>query len=197
MYEVEYADGHKASMAANTIAINMFAQVDEDGNRHVLFDEISDHSSDESAVKQADAFITNKSGTKRRQETTRGWELLVRWKYGATSWVPLKDMKENYPVQTCEYSIPVRIHEERAFAWWTPYVIKKRNCIIAKVKSKYWVKTHKFGIKVPKSVEQAVQFDKENGNTLWWDAICQEMKTIRIAFEIFEGEVKDIPIGYK
>ena len=64
MYEVEYADGHKESMAANTIAINMFAQVDEDGNRHVLFDEITDHSSDESAVKQANAIITNKSGTK-------------------------------------------------------------------------------------------------------------------------------------
>ena len=43
MYEVEYADGHKVSMAENTIAINMFAQVDEDGNRHVLFDEITDH----------------------------------------------------------------------------------------------------------------------------------------------------------
>ena len=94
-------------------------------------------------------------------------------------------MKESYPVQTCEYSILVHIHEEPAFAWWTPYVIKKRNRIIAKVKSKYWLKTHKFGIKVPKSVEQAVQFDKENGNTLWWDAICQEMKNVRIAFGVF------------
>ena len=97
----------------------MFAQVDEYGNRHVLFDEITDHRSDESAVKQADAFIIDKSGTKRRRETTKGWELLARWKDGATSWVPLKDMKENYPVQSCEYSIPVRIHEEPAFTWWT------------------------------------------------------------------------------
>ena len=47
MYEVEYADGHKASMAANTIAINMFAQLDKDGTRHVLFDEITDNRSDE------------------------------------------------------------------------------------------------------------------------------------------------------
>ena len=121
MYEVEYADSHKASMAENTIAINMFAQVDKDGNMHVLFDEITDHRLDESAVKQADAFITNKIGTKRRRETTKGWELLVRWKDGATSWVPLKDIKESYPVQTCEYSILIRIHEEPAFVWWTPY----------------------------------------------------------------------------
>ena len=65
-------------------------------------------------MKQAYAFITNKSGTKRRRETTKGWELLVRWKDGTTSWFPLKDMKESYPVKTCEYSILVRIHEEPA-----------------------------------------------------------------------------------
>ena len=38
MYEVEYLDGFTTSMAANSIAENMFAQVDEEGNRHVLFD---------------------------------------------------------------------------------------------------------------------------------------------------------------
>jgi hypothetical protein len=40
MYEVEYPDGHKASLAANAIAENMFALVDDEGNRHVLFEEI-------------------------------------------------------------------------------------------------------------------------------------------------------------
>ena len=40
MYEVEYLYGFTTSMAANSIAENMFAQVDEEGNRHVLFNEI-------------------------------------------------------------------------------------------------------------------------------------------------------------
>ena len=35
VYEVEYADGHKAALAANAIAENMFAQVDDESNRHV------------------------------------------------------------------------------------------------------------------------------------------------------------------
>ena len=39
MYEVEYQDGAKASLAANYIAENLFAQVDQEGNRHVLLDE--------------------------------------------------------------------------------------------------------------------------------------------------------------
>ena len=33
VYEVEYLDGHRASLSANTIAENIFSQVDEEGNR--------------------------------------------------------------------------------------------------------------------------------------------------------------------
>ena len=40
MYEVEFADGEKASLAANYIAENLFAQVDDEGNRQVLMNEI-------------------------------------------------------------------------------------------------------------------------------------------------------------
>ena len=43
MYKVEYQDGAKASLAANFIAENMFAQVDQEGNCHILLDEIIDY----------------------------------------------------------------------------------------------------------------------------------------------------------
>ena len=197
MYEVEYSDGHKASMAANAIALSMFAQVDEEGNRHVLFQEIVDYRTNGKEVKQQDAFISNKSGVKRRRETTVGWEILVSWKDGSTTWVALKDMKEAYPVQTAEYSVLAKLSKEPAFAWWVPFVLKKRNRIISKIKSKYWIRTHKFGIRVPKSVEEAKRLDDQNGDTLWWDAICKEMKNVRIAFELFEGCEADIPPGYQ
>ena len=45
-YEAEYSDGHKASMAAKVVAMNLFAQVDSEGNRHALFDEIDDRRTD-------------------------------------------------------------------------------------------------------------------------------------------------------
>ena len=73
-------------------------------------------------------------------------------------------------------------------------VIKKRATILSKVKSKYWQRTHKYGIEIPKSISHAKQLDAKNNNTLWWDAICDEMATIRVAFEeIVEG---GIPRGY-
>ena len=41
------------------------------------------------------------------------------------------------------------------------------------------------GIKVPRNVKEALQFDKENGNTLWADAIKKEMDAL-IAMDTFE-----------
>jgi hypothetical protein len=90
MCQVECSDGHKASLAANAIAENMFAQVDDEGNRHVLFKEIADHRTDGTEVKQQDAFVTACTDTKRRRETTKGHEILVQWKDGSTTWVALK-----------------------------------------------------------------------------------------------------------
>ena len=160
-------------------------------------DDIIGHRSNEHAVKQQDAFIVTKMGTKRRKETTKGWELLVRWKDGRTDWVALKDVKESYPVQVVEYTVLARISEEPVFAWWALSVLKKRNRIIAKTKSKYWLQTHKFGIEIPKSVIQARQIDAKCGNMLWWDAICKEMKNVRPAFEVFEGGTDQLPGGYQ
>lgn len=39
MFEVEYLDGQKRAITANQIADNLFAQIDDEGNRHVLLDE--------------------------------------------------------------------------------------------------------------------------------------------------------------
>jgi hypothetical protein len=36
----------------------------------------------------------------------------------------------------------------------------------------------KFGIRIPKNVKQALQFDRENGNTFWADAISKEMSAL-------------------
>ena len=166
VYEVEYADGFKAALAANEIASNLFDQVDDEGNRFVLIDSIVDHRKNSKALSKNKAFITTKSGGKHRVKTTKGWELLVQWKDGSTSWETLKDLKQSYPVQVAEYSVQHRISTEPAFAWWIGHVLKKRERIINKVKSKYWHRTHKFGIRVPKDIAEAKQLDIENKNTL-------------------------------
>ena len=56
-------------------------------------------------------------------------------------------------------------------------------------------KTHKFGVQLPKSVDEANRLDKMNGNNYWEASIAKEMKDVRVAFRILnEGET--VPIGY-
>ena len=62
MYEVEYKDGHKYSLAANMIAGNMLAQVNGGVNWHVLFQEITDQRYVGTKVKEHDAFIIMHTG---------------------------------------------------------------------------------------------------------------------------------------
>jgi hypothetical protein len=85
--------------------------------------------------------------------------MLLQWKDGSTTWATLKDVKDSYPVQAAEYAIAVGLSDQPAFSWWVPTTLKKRKQIIAKIKSKYWIRTHKFGIKIPKNVKEALAFD--------------------------------------
>ena len=159
-------------------------------------DEIIDVRTNGTQVLDDDAFFTLKNGTQRRQRTTQGWEVCVLWKDHSTTWHKLKDIKDSYPVELAEFAVENGVAHRPAFAWWVPHTLRKRDCIISKVKSKYWVRTHKYGIQIPKSVKEAIEIDQENGNTLWWDALMLEMKNVRPAFEVFDGSMDKIPIGF-
>ena len=195
-YKVEYADGQVDELTANIIAENLIAQVDEEGRRQMMLSEIIDHRVFPDAIPRSQGTYVNPYGLERRKVTTRGWELLVKWKDGSSDWIAMKDMKESYPVELAHYACIQNIEDEPAFAWWwVPYVLRKQKRILQKVKSKYWTRTHKYGIRIPKSVKEAIEIDKENGNTLWMDTIRLEMKNVRVAFEEFDGYTASL-VGY-
>lgn len=196
VYDVEFPDGSTQSYAANVIAENILSQTDVEGRSYSILDEIQNHRTDGHAVKKDDGYLTDKRGRKSKRMTTKGWFLQVLWKDRSTSWVPLKDLKESNPVQVAEYAVANKLVEEPAFNWWVPFVMRKRDRIISKIKSKYWTKTHKFGLELPKTVEQALAIDKKTGLSLWRDAIAKEMKNNSVAFEILEDGVDEL-VGYK
>ena len=194
-YEVEFADGATDVFTANLIAENIYSQVDDEGNSYSIMSEIVDHKSDGSAVHKDDGMEITKDGTSRPRRTTKGWKLLVAWKGGTSSWIPLKDLKESYPVQVAEYALANKILAEPAFNWWARHVLRKRDRIIKKVKSRYWERTHKYGVLLPKTVAEALRLDKESGTDFWQRAIEKEMKNISCAFE-FPADDK-APVGYQ
>ena len=71
IYKVEYTDRYKAYLTANSIAMNMFAQVDHEGNMHDLFDSIVSHRNDGSNIKKKDSIIKSKNGGRRRKKSNK------------------------------------------------------------------------------------------------------------------------------
>lgn len=194
-YEVEYPDGGVETLTANLLAENILAQVDEDGSKHLLIDEIIDHKREPYAISKENATRRLTSGAVRKKRTTKGWKMYVQWKDGSANWISLKEAKESYPVEVAEYAKNNGLIEEPAFDWWATHVLKKKKIILSKVKSKYWERTHKYGIRVPKNIEEAKKIDLENGDTLWMDAIRKEMADNRHAFDEHEGDPKEL-VGF-
>jgi hypothetical protein len=129
-------------------------------------------------------------------KTTKGWYLQIAWKDGTTSWEPLRDLKEAYPIEVAEYAIANKIDKQPAFAWWIPYVLSKRNRVIAAAKARREKKSLKFGIKIPHTIERALEIYRESGTNYWAKAIKKEMHHVIPVFRILDQD-ESAPIGSK
>ena len=115
---MEFHTGNEQEVTVNIIAEHILLQVNPEGQRELLLEEIIDFRRDEQvALKQSEAFEQRQhNGHQVCKKTTIEWQLLVQWKDGSTNWVELKDMKQSYPVQSAEFSVQARIDKEPAFA---------------------------------------------------------------------------------
>ena len=123
--------------------------------------------------------------------------MLVQWTDGSQSWNLLKDVKESNPLETAKYAILRGIDKEPAFVWWVKHIQWTKDRIINRVRASKQVKhCIKFGIKIPRTIDEALLFDKHISNNLWRKAIDKEMDKVRVAFQLLdEGEA--IPVGSK
>jgi hypothetical protein len=198
VYEVEFPDGQTREYAANTIAENMLSQVDSDGYSTTLMQGIVDVVKDDAvAIPKSEKWVVTARGQRRLRKSTVGWKLLVQWRDGSETWIPLKDMKESHPLETAEFAKARGIDDECAFAYWVPYTLRKRDTIISAMKSRCKQKkvSHKYGIEVPSSIEHAIKLDENNGDNYWRDALSKEMKNVGIAFEVLD-EGQNQPVGW-
>ena len=76
--------------------------------------------------------------------------------------MPLKNLKASNPIELAEYTI----------------------AILRKVRSKYWDITHKFGIRLPKTVDEALAIDKETGAFIGQAGILQKELEGEIVHEV-------------
>ena len=107
----------------------------------------------------------------------------------------MKDLKESNTVQVAEYAVTNKISEEPDFEWWVRHVLRRRDRILKKVKSRYWRKMHKFGIELPKLVKTAMEMNRKTRTDFWRLSIEKEMKNVLPSFEFCDDD--KMPIRYK
>mmetsp|Transcript_10686 Transcript_10686/g.15073 ORF Transcript_10686/g.15073 Transcript_10686/m.15073 type:complete len:195 (+) Transcript_10686:622-1206(+) len=149
IYEVMFPDGEVQQYSSNLIAKAIWSECDSGGRRHQLMDEKISHEKGQDALEPEEAYKSINGRNKKFKKTTKGWRTLILKKDGQQSWVPMKDIKDTYPLALAEYAEKVGIHEEAAFWWWIPHVKRKKSQIIAAVNRRMIKKTHKFEVEVP------------------------------------------------
>ena len=200
IYLAEFPDGHIQELSANTIVEAVYNQVDGEGFDEQIFQDIVDHRYDSSTMEESELehihLLRQDPGQGKRFCTMKGWEICVSWKDGTTSWHSMSDIKNSFPLLLAKYAVANNLSQEPAFAWWVPYTMKKSKRLIKAVKSRYSQRSHKFGIYVPRTVDEALEIDKRTNTTYWKDAIHKEMSNNRMAFQFLEDN-EQVPIGYK
>ena len=101
-------------------------------------------------------------------------------------------------METAEYAVSNNLSSKPAFTWWVPIILRKRNRLISKLKkgkTKYWQRTHRYRIELPKIIQEALEIDPKTDTTFWPDAIDKEMRNILPAFEFSDDD--EVPIGYE
>jgi hypothetical protein len=123
-------------------------------------------------------------------------EDFVEWKDGTTSWLPLADVKNAFPVHLAEFAINNKLQDFPEFSWWVNYTLKKKRSFIKSTKSTYSQCTHKFGIKIPRTVQEALAIDQQTGTTHWYNVIQKEMMNNKAAFQFLDDNER-VPVGHK
>ena len=185
VYEVELEDGSVERYHANILAEHIYSSIDKDGYTTSAFVSITDHKSN-------DAALRGQPGVK----TTKGWSLCVKLCDGSSMWVPLSELKESNPIETAEYAKAMGIDDEPAFSWWVPHTLQRTRRILKAMKKRYFRTTQKYGIELPHTVKPALQIDRETGTTFWQDALKKEMNAVMVAFKILEAGANRPP-GYE
>ena len=199
IYLAEFPDGHVQEISANVIAEAIYNQIDDKGHNEQIIHDIIGHRFDSTALTRSELQQMQEArftSNGKRFCTLQGWEICVSWTDSSTSWHSLSDIKNSFPVQLAKYAKRNGLDQEPAFKWWVQHTIKKEKRIIKAIKSRYSQRTHKFGIYVPRSVQEALKIDRETGTTFWKDAIEKEMSNNKLAFK-FLNEDESVPVAYK
>ena len=137
------------------------------------------------------------------------YNLLVDWETGETTYEPLSLIANDDPITVAIYGKKHGLLNEPGWKHLKRYVKTSKRLIRAakqsRIKQVRRSVKYKFGFQVPRDYAEAVNLDKQNGNTRWQDATELELSQIQ-SYETFKdhgkaiftnGKVSNAPEGYQ
>ena len=95
-------------------------------------------------------------------------------------------MKESDPMQTAKFAIAQWI--DHAFNLWV-------NREVAPVTASQIMRNNKFGIELPKTVEQDLSLEAKSGNIIWAHVVAKELQNVKVTFKILPDGI-EVPVGH-
>ena len=126
-------------------------------------------------------------------------DVLIKWKdEEEPTWEPMEIIKEDDPVTLAEYARENDLLEKSVWKWAKRYLFltkSARNQIrkLNALRRTKLVPKYKFGEKVPRSIKESDELDKQNHSNGWKNAITLEVSNLHDKYKCF----KVLPKGSK
>ena len=185
MFVVRIADGKQTDILTyDAIVQGISDQLEREADqseedRYWLFKEVKDH---------------RKAGN--------SWEVLLKWEDDSETWEPLSAVAKDDPIHLAKYAIDKDLLELpgwKRFRRYNRKNQKKLNRLLrqAKLKSTHNSIRIKYGVKVPRTHKEAMTFDEEGKNCIWYDAEQLELRQI-YEYKTFAdlGKNVSVPFGH-
>ena len=110
------------------------------------------------------------------------WNVQICWENGETTWEPLGIIGKSDPVTCAIYGKENHLLKQDGWKCFACLARRQKKLLQlahqAKLQSHGCWPTFKFGIQLPRSHANAMELNKDNGNTLWSDAEERELNQI-------------------
>ena len=145
-----------------------------------VLDHIKQQQDDDEKFWRFKSILNHKSPISQKSPEYKGSKvnLLIKWEDGSRTYEPLDIIAEDDPLSCALYAKEKGLLDKPGWKRFKAIARreKKLTRMINQAKRKSFCEAPKFmfGYQVPRTPEEALEFDKKNGNTKWGDAIKLE-----------------------
>ena len=124
-------------------------------------------------------------------------DVYVKWAgYDTPTWEPMEVIKKDDPVTLAMYAKENELLDQVRWKWAKRYTRRSKlftrmyRNVMASKRKKCGIK-YKFGVRIPRTLKEAYELDKLNGNTYWEDAIKREVGLLVDEYSTFRKTTDD------